>query len=343
LFPGGFTRPTGDLGLQLDRRTDHVETWSPPYVCSPYCSRMLEIRPCRDEAEEELTLAIYNRIWPLDAITMVEVRAFKSQVLEYEDHIALEDGVPVGGVAVARVPSRPHVGWLGLTVPVERRGHGVGTALLAVASTWFRDRGVAEADAPVPEDDPVSISWGEKRGFREVTREGRMVLDLRTLEPPALAPPPGIEITTWDARPGVERGLYEVACEAFPDVPGDDDTVMECFEDWLAHHMTGPGDRPEGTFVALAGDEVVGYAKFSLSTAGSGTARHDMTGVRRAWRGRGVAGALKRAQIRWAMEQGYKRLMTGNEMRNEPIRRLNAQLGYEPQPGRVILRGPVSP
>jgi hypothetical protein len=31
-FPGGFTRPTGDLGLQLYRRTDHVETRSPPYV-----------------------------------------------------------------------------------------------------------------------------------------------------------------------------------------------------------------------------------------------------------------------------------------------------------------------
>ena len=30
--PGGLTRPTGDLGLQLDRSTDHVETWSPPYV-----------------------------------------------------------------------------------------------------------------------------------------------------------------------------------------------------------------------------------------------------------------------------------------------------------------------
>ena len=31
---GGFTRPTGDLGSQLCRRTDHVETWTPPYVCS---------------------------------------------------------------------------------------------------------------------------------------------------------------------------------------------------------------------------------------------------------------------------------------------------------------------
>ena len=32
--PGCFTRPTGDLGLQLFRRTDHVETRSPPYVVS---------------------------------------------------------------------------------------------------------------------------------------------------------------------------------------------------------------------------------------------------------------------------------------------------------------------
>jgi hypothetical protein len=30
VVPGCFTRPTGDLGLQLFRRTDHVETRSPP-------------------------------------------------------------------------------------------------------------------------------------------------------------------------------------------------------------------------------------------------------------------------------------------------------------------------
>src|SRR5205823_12967533 len=35
LFAGGFTRPTADLGLQLCRRTDHVETRSPPSVLLP--------------------------------------------------------------------------------------------------------------------------------------------------------------------------------------------------------------------------------------------------------------------------------------------------------------------
>lgn len=106
--------------------------------------------------------------------------------------------------------------------------------------------------------------------------------------------------------------------------------------------MSGIGDRPEATFVALAGDEVVGYAKLSLSPSRRDRAYHDLTGVKRSWRGRGVAGALKRAQIAWAQRQGYERLITSNEARNEPVRRLNERHGYRVEPGEITLRGPVS-
>jgi GNAT superfamily N-acetyltransferase len=116
---------------------------------------------------------------------------------------------------------------------------------------------------------------------------------------------------------------------------------MEPFEDWLTHDMMGSGDRPEATFVALADEEVVGYAKLIFTAARPTTAGHDMTAVKRAWRGRGIAGALKRTQIAWAKANGYERLATQNELRNEPIRRLNERLGYRPAPGRVTLRGPV--
>ena len=326
--------------MQLSRRTDHVETWSPPYV-EPYCSRVLEVRPCRDEGEEALTLAVYNAVWPLDAITMDEVRSFKQAMLDYGDFLALLDGAPAGSCAVASRPTRPDVAFLILTVLPDSRRRGVGSRLFEAASAWCRERGLAQADAPAPEDDAESIAWGERRGFREVVRNGRMVLELAGHAPAAIDPPAGIEIATRAERPGVERGLYEVACEAYPDIPGDREHSMEPFEDWLAHDMKGSGERPEATFVALAGDEVVGYAKFSLTAAQPTTASHDMTAVKRAWRGRGVAGALKRAQIAWAKENGYERLATTNERRNEPIRRLNERLGYRTEPGRVILRGPV--
>jgi GNAT superfamily N-acetyltransferase len=104
--------------------------------------------------------------------------------------------------------------------------------------------------------------------------------------------------------------------------------------------MQGAGDRPDATFVAVAGDEVVGYAKFSLTAAQPTTAHHDLSGVKRAWRGRGIARALKAAQINWALSNGYHELRTRNEQRNEPIRRLNEQLGYRPDVGRIYLTGP---
>ena len=94
--------------------------------------------------------------------------------------------------------------------------------------------------------------------------------------------------------------------------------------------------------MALAGAEVVGYAQLTTTAAQPQAAFHDMTAVKRAWRGRGIAGALKRAQIAWAKEHGYERLETENEARNEPIRRLNSALGYRPAPGHVILDGPLA-
>ena len=93
--------------------------------------------------------------------------------------------------------------------------------------------------------------------------------------------------------------------------------------------MQGDGDRPEATFVALVDGEVAGYAKLSLSKSDTKVAYHDMTGVLRAFRGRGIAAALKRTQIAWAKEAGYEKLQTANEVRNEPIRRLNARHGYD--------------
>jgi GNAT superfamily N-acetyltransferase len=303
---------------------------------------MLEVRPIRDDEEEQLSLDVYNAVWPLDSVTLVESRSFLERTIDHVDLLARLDGVLAGSATVARLPSRPDVGFALVTVLPEQRGRGVGSALYETASNWLAERGIAELDAVVPEDDEASLDWARRRSFREVERNSHLVLELRDHEPQPVEAPQGIEIVTWAERPEVAHGLYEVACEAFPDIPGGEDELMEPYEDWLAHHMQRAGDLPETTFVALADGEVVGYAKLTLSGARPRDAGHEMTAVRRAWRGRGIAGALKRAQIAWAKRAGYERLMTQNEVRNEPIRRLNEQLGYRTAPGRVYLRGPLS-
>ena len=252
------------------------------------------------------------------------------------------DGHTVGSSFVAIRPRRPDVGYAGITVLAPYRRRGAGTALYRDISAWCAERGLDTIQTRIEADDEASLAFARRRGFTEVERDTRMVLDLAALEgiPPPVAPA-GIKVVSWADRPELARGMYDVAVEAYPDVPGAADEEMEAFEDWLAHDMRGSADRPEATFIALAGAEVVGYSKFFLTAAQPTTASHDMTGVKRAWRGRGVAAALKRASIAWAKEQGYERLVTSNELRNEPIRRLNARLGYREAPGNVVVRGPL--
>jgi mycothiol synthase len=303
----------------------------------------IHVRACASEDEEARALEIHNIVWPHRAVTMDEVRSFKAASKDYCDFLATVDGEEKGSAAIAILPQRPRAGFLLVTVLEDGRGRGAGSALYATVSDWLRERGLDVLHASVFEDDEPSLAYARRRGFHEIERYPRLLLDLSTIEEPVVQAPPGVEILTWAERPALVRGIYEVAVEAYADVPGGDAEEMEPFEDWLAHDMQGSGDKPEATFVAVAGGEVVGYAKYALTEARPGVAFHDMTGVRRSWRGRGVARALKQAQIAWAKRAGYEELETSNEERNEPIRRLNADLGYRLAPGRILLEGPLSP
>ena len=164
------------------------------------------------------------------------------------------------------------------------------------------------------------------------------MLDLTATSAPATTPPPGIEIVTWAERPELAEGLWEVACEAGPDIPGEEETETGPLEEWLERDMRGVADHPEAVFVAVEKGEVLGFAKLSFSSDRTDRAFHDLTGVKRAHRGRGIVSVLKATQIAWAKANGYASLQTANEVRNAPIRHLNAKYGYVVEPGNVIVR-----
>ena len=303
---------------------------------------MIEVSPIADEAEEQLSLGLYNAVWPHDEYTLAEVHSFKSGLVDHIDLLARADG-EAGGSGLALIgPNRPELVFAVVTVLPEHRRRGAGNGLYEAISNWTRERGLDEIEVPVLDNDPESLAFAERRGFVEDRREKGVVLHLAEIEPPPVEPPEGVEIVSWAERPELSRGIYEVALEASPDVPGWEDEIVEPFERWLVNDMQGSGDRPDATFLALAGGEVVGYAKFSLTEAQPKTAHHDLTGLKRAWRGRGIARALKATQIRWAKENGYEELRTRNDERNAPIRHLNREFGYQPTIGRIYLRGPLA-
>jgi GNAT superfamily N-acetyltransferase len=303
---------------------------------------MVQVTAVANEAEEQRSLDAYNETWPHARYALAEVQSFKASLLDHADLLARSSGEVLGSGFAAIQPGFPERPFVLITVPEPFRRRGAGTALYVAISDWARERGLDTLEARVADDDPVSLAFAQKRGFVEDRREPGLALDLTAIEPPPVEPPAGIEVVSWSERPHLARGMYEVMRDAVPDVPGSEDEQLEPYEDWLKHEMQGPGDRPEATFVALAGEEVVGYAKFSLTTAQPTVAHHDLTAVKRAWRGRGIARALKRAQFGWAKANGYERLETTNDARNAPMRRINAELGYRPTTGRIFLRGPLA-
>jgi len=298
---------------------------------------MIEIREIgADELEGWLALATAVR--PDRAGSVGDYLDWKRQAEDMAWFVASVDGQDAGcALAYVGWHSAPGTGTGEAFVLPEHRGAGVGFELYRELAGWVEERGCVTLETTVAEDDAASLAWADRRGFREIGRTSRLMLDLTAIEAPAVDPPKGVEIVTWAERPDLTPALYRVAVEAYPDEPGNEGNLMDPYETWLSKDMRGDSDRPEATFIALVDGEVAGYAKLSLSSSAAKVAHHDMTGVRRAFRGRGIAGALKRAEIAWAKQAGYERLETNNEVRNEPIRRLNERHGYTVQPGVVVL------
>jgi mycothiol synthase len=300
---------------------------------------VIEVTPCAGEPDELVSLEVYNTVWPHDTVTIEAVHAYWDSTLDYINCLAREDGVVLGSGVGATFAYRPHRVATLITVVAGQRRRGAGTALYAAISRWASERGARELEVAVAGNDPESLSFARRHGFTEDRREVGLVLSLADASPQQVQLPAGIEIVTWARRPELARGMYEVNLEIRPDIPGFEDAVGETFEHWMTHQMQRSTDSPEATFIALVGEEVVGFAKLSLTAPTA--AGNAMTAVKRAWRGRGVASALKATEINWAIANGYTELHTSNAERNTPINRLNARLGYRPGVGRIYLVGPL--
>jgi GNAT superfamily N-acetyltransferase len=225
-----------------------------------------------------------------------------------------------------------------LVVVPEAQQRGVGSALLTEASRRARELGKHQLEGAITESDARARAFFERRGYEVVGGEQAVALDLTAVVPLPAEPPAGVRIVSRAERPDLLEGMYAVSVEAEQDIP--DFAGERGFDEWRSTDVDRPSLPPELSFLALAGDEVVGFA--SLHDFGKDT-HNSLTAVKRAWRRRGVATALKRTQIAAAKEHGFGRLVTTSETRNTPMRALNEKLGYAPEPSlsQVTMRGPL--
>jgi mycothiol synthase len=295
----------------------------------------LVIAPAETDADLEAMIQVRRPVTPEARPTVESLRFNLDANSDLAYLVGRAGGEPVACGFVE--PSGPYAVGDVAVVPEHRR-RGVGSSMLAELSRRARALGKDELQGEVKESDPESSAFLERRGFVKVGAERAVVLALEGVEPPPPDPPEGVRIASRAEEPDRLDEMYVVAVQADEDIPGS--TGVQTFEQWRAHEIDKPDRRPGLCFLALAGNEVVGYA--ALQVVGD-EAFHGLTVTRRDWRRRGVATALKRAEIAAAKEAGFRRLLTESEERNEPMRRLNEKLGFVPAPelSTLVMRGPV--
>jgi GNAT superfamily N-acetyltransferase len=303
------------------------------------------IRTAIDDEDLATIARIVTVASPEDATTVAELRWADATYPGGKRLLAEVDGVTVGASTVGRIyvyPPEFDGYWGTIDVLPDARRQGVGSALLLAVAAVAREAGKSWLHVPANESRPEGIAFLEHRGFTELERMKALRLDLTGLEPPIPRPPEGVVITTLADRPDLVAGVHAVALETFGDIPGDEPMAAGDLAEFRARDVDRSVLPPWGFAVALDGDDlVVGYASLMLMPGNAHLAWHDMTAVRRAWRGRGLAVALKLTTIAAAIEHGLTVLETGNDIDNAPMRAVNDHLGYRPQPDLLTMRGPV--
>ena len=279
---------------------------------------MIHIRRAETDADLEAWIRVRRAVLPNESAGTVEqlrARATPDRlrlVAELDGTIA-GSGLGDRSDLAGRASVAPRV------VPKTRRA-GVGAALLRELAVHAEKLGVDEAVALVDGQDEGSRAFARRFGFAEVDRQIEQVR-LLGAEPPA-AVPSGVRFVTIAERPELLREAYELAAQGYADM-ATDQPVTVSLEDWLREEATLAG----GSFAALAGGDIVGYSGLCRHDS-PGTAEDGLTVVRRDWRRRGLATALKRAELAWAAENGLREIVTWTQSGNDGMRSVNERLGF---------------
>jgi mycothiol synthase len=289
----------------------------------------IELRACETDADLEAWRRVRIAVLPNErTATVAEIRTAPAPerllVLAFLDSELAGSGSAnrsdMGGQGVVIPRVLPHV-----------RRRGVGSKLLHALALHVEAIGFTRAGANV--DDPGSLAFAERFGFREV---GRQVEQVRMVGENERAPAPvdGIEVVSLAARPDLHRRVYEeLALQAFEDMPTPVPLRIS-LDDWERDWVSWL----EGSFVALAGDEIVGCAGLIRDDDQPDRAENSLTAVRREWRGRGVARALKQTTIAWASANGLREIYTWTQTGNWGMRTVNEKLGYATRDVSINVR-----
>jgi GNAT superfamily N-acetyltransferase len=261
--------------------------------------------------------------------------------------VAVRDGAVIGFSQYSQSEGvyHPRKFQLATVVDPRHQSSGVGRRLYDVLIDALQAHNPLTADEWSREDLPCRIGFLERRGFVADMRMWTSALDLTTFEPQQFATSIAaveaqgirlvslVELGTDDDN--VHRNLYELWCQLRQDVPVPPNDVRTDvpFDAWWARNNR-PDLLPGAYFVALDGERYVGTSQLWHSPE-PGELRTGLTAVRRDYRRRGIAQALKLKSLGFGKAAGYRQAVTENEINNQGMIGINDRLGFVKHPAYI--------
>ena len=133
------------------------------------------------------------------------------------------------------------------------------------------------------------------------------------------------------------KKLHELVQLISADMPSPAPFTPTSYEQWKAFELKNPNLLPEGYMIAKDGSKYVGLSTVWRIDKEPRSLIQGNTGVRREYRGRGIAVALKLRVIDFARRNGYEKLKTWNASDNAPMLAVNTKLGFKREVGWITL------
>lgn len=226
--------------------------------------------------------------------------------LSHDTWLAEEDGALI---ALGWIEKHGDIGIAVGVVHRDHRGRGLGSQLLDQSEARLLELGAARVHNIALAPDSAAPPLLAGRGYREVRRFWDMTIELGDDSPPEPSVPEGLRIEPFS--PGLARDFHAVLEEAFAD---HWEYQPRSFEEWWQHHVELPDHDPSLWFLVRSDDEVVAATRNDPERAGGGWI--GSLGVRRAWRGRGLAKALLLRSFREFHSRGQRRVGLGVDSEN---------------------------
>ncbi len=298
-----------------------------------------------DQSDLPTFCRLWNELWPSEATSVAEQERDDQTLPEPMRAIrwvAEANSFPAGLATAYRPPGQFHLGkwmiYVGVVAPA--RNQGVGSALFNAANNFVVRAGQIHRTTRVREDDPVSLAFAQRRGFSEIHRDFESSLDLRTVQLKDLPQEGGgiklVSLAELDS-PTFRRQFHELFEVVRVDIPRPEPPVRLTFEFFEDQVITDPNFLLEGSFVAFDDREPIGFTGIYRGHS-PGCVDQWLTAVRREYRGRRIAYALKAKAILWAKDAGFDKIQTDNNSLNSAMLAINEKLGFERSAAVLTMR-----